>query len=483
MTSSSVLSSEFSPSPGHVFPGGRVDGQIIEGTPRSLDNPITGDEYAQVGWVDSDTAVQAVNASARARTVWSRTTGRERATALRDMAASLREYADFFADLIMIETGKRRQEAFGEAYFSARYFDWFAEAATMLTDQHLVNENRRFVVNRHPVGVVAAISPWNFPLSIPARKLAAALGAGCPVVMKPSELTPLSSLALTELCERYLPEGVVNTVNGSGETLTAALMDHSDTAAVTFTGSTKVGTLVASRAVQSMTRPTLELGGKAPFIVCADADLDVALDALLVAKFRNNGASCIAANNVWIHRNHYDSVVSKLADHIASMRVGDPNDPNVDLGPMLRPEHTTRLNMLLEEARSASCPVTVGKVPESAGYFFPPALVETSSDVSLWREEIFGPVLALRSFEDEGEIVDDSNSSNFGLGGYVVSHDIQHAMDLAGKLRIGIVGINNGAPNTPEVPFGGFGLSGLGREGGISGLLEFTEEQTISIAR
>ncbi|MGH3505516.1 MAG: aldehyde dehydrogenase family protein, partial [Nocardioidaceae bacterium] len=307
----------------------------------------------------------------------------------------------------------------------------------------------------------------------------------CPVVLKPSELTPLSGLALVRLCEHHVPDGTVAAVVGDGEKLTTALVDNPHVQAVSFTGSTHVGSLVATRAMESLTRVTLELGGKAPFVICDDADVETALEALLVAKFRNNGASCIAANNVFVHTSLYDAVVPALADRIAGLRAGDPRDPTTELGPLLRPEHVDRLEALVDEAERAGCPVTRGATPEPTphGYFCPPMLVEATQDTSLWGQEVFGPVCVVRRFSEETAVVDEVNGWRTGLGGYVISGDVQHGLDLAARLRIGIVGINNGAPNTPEVPFGGFGYAGLGREGGLSGLHEFTEEQTLSVAR
>ena len=483
MTADAVFADALAPTPDRAAPGARIGGRPVAGGVHELPDPATGSTFARVGWVDTTVVDAAVTAAAEALPVWSAIAARERARALRGIAADIRKRAEEFADLITAETGKRRAEALGEAMFSAAYFDWFADAATMPVDQHLSNTQRRFVVRRHPVGVVAAVSPWNFPLSIPARKIAPALAAGCPVVLKPSELTPLSGVALVELCERHLPSGVVGVVVGDGEKLTTTLVDHPEVASMSFTGSTRVGALVAARAMESMTRVTMELGGKAPFVVCADADPTIAVDALMVAKFRNNGASCLAANNVFVHESLYGQVLTALRERITSMTVGDPRSQHTDLGPLLRPDQVTRLHRLMNDAESAGCSVTRGSAPDSDGYYCTPALVEASADVALWTQEVFGPVLVVRPFTEEDTVVSEINRWRTGLGGYVVSRDAQHGLDLAGRMRIGIVGINNGAPNTPEVPFGGFGYAGMGREGGLSGLHEFTEEQTLSLAR
>lgn len=459
-----------------------VAGERRSGEEHELPDPSTGQLCARVGWADVGDVHDAVTAAVRSASTWAGTAPRLRAAALREVAASLRANVEPLAELITTETGKRHAESTGEVLFSAAYFEWFADAATMLTEQHLRTDQRRLLVRHEPAGVVAAVSPWNFPLSIPARKVAPALAAGCPVVLKPSELTPLSGLALTHLAATHLPAGVLNVVVGDGEKLTTALVDHEGVDAVSFTGSARVGTLVAARAMASMTRTTLELGGKAPFVVCDDADVDVAVEALMVAKFRNNGASCIAANNVFVHRRIYDSVLSALAQRVPALRVGDPRDPATELGPLLRASHVHRLDAMVRQAHEEGCRVWRGNVP-ATGWYCAPTLVESAMATDLWREEVFGPVCVVRDYDDESAVVDEVNGWRTGLGGYVVSADTEHAVELASRLRIGIVGVNNGAPNTPEVPFGGFGFAGLGREGGLSGLREFIEEQTISLAR
>lgn len=473
----------FLPATIEALPAARIAGKAYDGDPHELPNPADGSVLATIGWAGQDLVQDAVAAAVAAAGEWAATSPRERAAALRAIAQTLRENTGDLAQLISAESGKRIAEATGEVGFSAQYFDWFADAATQPRDEHFTTAARRFIVQRHPVGVVAAVSPWNFPLSIPARKVAPALAAGCPVVQKASELTPLSSLAFTELAEPHLPSGLLGVLIGDGEKLTTALVDHPDVAAVSFTGSTRVGTFVAERAMRTMTRVTMELGGKAPFIVCADADVEQAVDALMVAKFRNNGASCIAANNVFIHDDVYAGVLEAVRSRIGAMKIGDPADPATDLGPLLREEHVFRLAGLVREAMSAGCAVERGPTCPERGWYATPMLVEATADTGLWNDEIFGPVCAVRRFHDEEAVVAEINGWRTGLGGYVMSGSSEHAVALASRLRIGIVGIDNGAPNTPEVPFGGFGFSGLGREGGVSGMLEFTEEQTISLAR
>lgn len=459
-----------------------VAGESRTGARRELPDPATGLTHNTVGWASPQDVQDAVHATLPAAQMWQRTSPRSRSRVLQAIAGDLRNHAGDLTSLIIQETGKRKVEAAGEVAFSAEYFEWFADAATRSLGRFVDKPDRRFLVDHRPVGVVAAVTPWNFPLSIPARKVAAALAAGCPVVLKPSELTPLSALALARIVERHVPSGLVNVVVGDGEEITGALLDHEEVAAVTFTGSTRVGVLVAQRAMGTMTRVTMELGGMAPFIIDEHADLTVALDALMVAKFRNNGASCIAANNVYVHHKLHDQVLEALAARIASLKVGSPADSDTDVGPMLRPEHVDRLAGLVAAAEHTGCDSWQAAAPEQ-GWFCPPTLVAVSDSVDLWREEIFGPVCAVRSFDEIDEVIEEVNARRTGLAAYIVSTDTERALTTASRLNVGIVGINNGAPNTPEVPFGGLGLAGLGREGGVEGMLEFLETQTISVAR
>ena len=463
---------------------GRVHGEVLSGTPAEVPDPATGDTVATVSWASADDVPGAVQAASAAMSGWAATDPRERAAALRRIATDLRAVAEPLGALVCAETGKRLEEAVAEVGFSARYFDWFADAATQVGGTLYETPQRRFLVDRRPAGVVAAVSPWNFPLSIPARKVAPALAAGCAVVQKPSELSPLSSLVLTAICERHLPAGLVSVLVGDGAEVTEALVDHEAVRVVTLTGSTRVGRIVAERCGARLTRSVLELGGRAPFVVCADADLDVAVSSLLVAKLRNNGESCLAANNVFVHESVYAELLTRLRERLAAVVVGDPRDASTGLGPLIRPDAVARVGALVEEARDRGVPVeTFGQVPER-GWYAPVSLVEGGADAGqAWESETFGPVLSVASFADEDAVVDEVTGWPLGLGGYVVSQDPERRVDLARRLDLGIVGVDNGAPNTPEVPFGGRGGSGFGREGGLSGLLEFTEERTVSIAR
>lgn len=465
-------------------PAARIRGEHRDGDIHEVIDPGTGQAIARSGWVGADVVTEAVDAAAEAFAGWSATPASQRAAALRAIAVDLRAEASTIAPLVAAESGKLIGEAEGEVEFSAKYFDWFAEACLIAEEEVARSTSlRRFRVRRHPVGVVAAVGTWNFPLSIPARKIAASMAAGCPTVLKPSERTPLSADALVAICERHLPGGVIGQVVGDGAELTNALIDDPRVTAVTFTGSTPIGELVAERAGRSLTRVCLELGGRAPFILREDADLEDAVEHLMVAKLRNNGESCIAANTVFVPASCAAELRELLAARLQQTRPGVQGDRSADFGPLIDRAAVDRLEAMIDDAQRAGRTVVRGQSGPDGGAFMAAALVEDARGTALYDQEIFGPVLAMTTYDDEDALVEEINSWRVGLAGYVCGQDLPGAQDLAERLRIGIVGLNNGAPNTPEVPFGGFGGSGIGREGGMAGYDEFTERQTLSVAR
>lgn len=465
-------------------PAARIGCHTLEGIAHDVIDPATGVALGSVGWASAADVDHAVGVAADAFADWSSAPARTRAAALRAIAADLRSEAAEIAPVIAAESGKLLAEATAEVEFSAKYFDWFAEAPAIAEEEAgRVTPLRRFRVRRHPVGVVAAIGTWNFPLSIPARKIAASIAAGCPTVLKPSERTPVSSDALVRICERHLPVGVIGQVIGDGLEISNALIDDPRVAAVTFTGSTPIGKIIAERAGRSLTRVCLELGGRAPFIVREDADVADAVEHLLIAKLRNNGESCIAANTVFVPSTLAEDFRTVLAARIEVTRPGAQTDAEADFGPLIDQDAVTRLTDLVEQAEQSGRRVVRGQTGPDNGAFMAAALVEDARGTELYEQEIFGPVIALVTYDDESAVVEEINGWGVGLAGYVCGRDLAAAQNLAERLRIGIVGINNGAPNTPEVPFGGFGASGIGREGGMAGYDEFTEQQSISIAR
>jgi len=428
-----------------------------------------------IGDATPDEVVRAAEIAHTAWPQWRNTSAEKRAAALRGIAAEVRGQSDALAALITAETGKLLPEAEAEIRLAARYLDWFASIVP--TGDGRVGSAR---VTRHPVGVVAAITTWNFPLSIPMRKIAAAVAAGCPVVLKPSPLAPLTAQALVRLCEGHLPTGTIGMVLGGvqqGRTLAETPLVR----AVTFTGSTDGGVDLAMRLAADLTRSVLELGGQAPAIVMPDAHVTLAVDTLMQAKFRNNGASCIAANNVFVHESVLAPLMTALVERVRALRPGDPRDPASTLGPMRTPGLARTVEQLVEAAERDGCYVMRGPRAEAESPCFTPAvLVHVDHDTASWDREVYGPLLQVRGYRDPAAVVDEVNGWRRGLGGYVIGGDAEAATELAQQLRVGIVGIGTGSPNTPEVPFGGFDMAGWGREGAAAGLEPFLEHQSIA---
>ncbi|RVX41948.1 succinate-semialdehyde dehydrogenase/glutarate-semialdehyde dehydrogenase [Nonomuraea polychroma] len=455
-----------------------------DGTRYEVVEPATGRTIGHVTAGTGRDAARAVDVAAASLEGWRATPAPQRGAVLRAITRRLRT-ADDLAETVARETGKCLREASAELALAADYFDWYADLAHTLTDQaHSVRPGLRHLVRTGPVGVAAVLTPWNFPVSIPARKIAPALATGCAVVFKPSELSLLSSLAFAELCESELPEGLLNTVAGDGPEISGAWLDDSRVRLLHFTGSTAVGRTIARAAGAALTPVVMELGGRAPFIVLPDADLDEAADTLMVAKFRNNGASCIAANNIWVHHDIRADFLDRLAARVSALVPGDPLDERTTLGPVRTPEMAARLEGLVAALGSAGARVHQGRRPESSGWYVAPALiVDPATNRPEWREEVFGPVALVRSFADLKEPIIDASATAHGLAGYVCTGDAAAGAELLARLDVGIASVNVATPTTPEIPFGGRGDSGIGYEGGLPGLLPFLAHQSIAVPR
>jgi succinate-semialdehyde dehydrogenase/glutarate-semialdehyde dehydrogenase len=449
--------------------------------------PATGSTMSTVAAGGVEDALWAAESASDALGSWSDQSLSHRATALRTIAEALDEAAEgHLPEVVSRETGKLLDEARAEVRFSARYFEWFADViGTSHSQTWEVVPGVRHLVRWRAVGVVAVLTPWNFPVSIPARKIAPALAAGCTVVFRPSQYTPSSSIGLVEIIERLLPPGVVNTVCGEARAITDAWLDEASVRGLSFTGSTEVGRVLATEAGRRLKMATLELGGRAPFVVTASADVDQSVRALMVAKFRNNGESCIAANNVWVHRSLWDAFVETFIDQVEQIRLGDPLTDGVDLGPLRKPSDVSRLSRWVEEAEERGAEIVVGgeTAPREGFFLRPVTCLLPDPDTRLWSEEVFGPVTPLRPFETFSEVVEGTNRSNYGLAGYLMAKDVDEALDMAARLEIGLIGVNVPTPNTPQVPFGGWKDSGFGGyEGGWAGLEPFIEYQSLAVA-
>jgi succinate-semialdehyde dehydrogenase/glutarate-semialdehyde dehydrogenase len=474
-------------------PSGRadilIDGRWIDAEERrEVVNPA---DDGVVGTVSSGTtamAAAAADASAAAFADWSARPARDRAEPLHRTADALVARAADLGRLLARETGKRLPEAVAEIVFAADYFRWFAEEAQRPRGAVLAADRTRHQLTFHrAAGVAVCLTPWNFPVSIQARKVAAALAAGCTVVSRPSEKAPLTVVELFRILDGTgCPAGVANLVHGPAGTTTHALLSHPAVRVVSFTGSTDVGRQIMRMAAERIVRPALELGGNAPFVVFADADLDAAVDGALIAKFRNNGQSCIAANRFLVHESVVDEFAARMAARVDAMSVGDPcADPVPDLGPLIDRERIAAVTELVLSSLDAGAKLlTAAKRPPAGGSFIAPVLVRhDGDDVPLVREEVFGPAAVIGSFADDDEAVRRANATEMGLAGYIYTRDVRRAMALAERLEVGILGVNQSLPSSAAAPMGGVKQSGLGREGAGAGLEEFQETHYVAMGR
>jgi succinate-semialdehyde dehydrogenase / glutarate-semialdehyde dehydrogenase len=470
-----------------------VTGQMLIGglwrdTQNALDvrNPADGTVVGQVAWGDAADACDAADAAAAAASDWADTPARQRADMLRRAADLISERAGSLGALLAAEAGKRRPEAVGEVNFAAEYFRWFGEQSRRPGGAVHTHEasDRRHLTIRRPAGVVASLTPWNFPCSIQARKLAPALAAGCTVVARVSQKAPLAATEMFRcLTDAGLPPGVLNLVHGPAAEITDAYLDHPAVRVVSFTGSTAVGRSVMAKASQRVVRPLLELGGDAPFIVFGDADIQVAVAGAMLAKFRNTGQSCIAANRFYVHDSVFDEFVSGFAAAVDAMTVGDGTaDPVPDLAPCIDAQRASEVTGIVAEAVSAGAKKVTRDFQLPGEAFAAPALlVDVPGDAALAREEIFGPAAAIFPFRTEVQALEQANATEMGLAGYFYTRDQARIWRVAEHLDVGIMGINNPLPSVCFAPMGGSKQSGLGREGADLGLEEFEEIRYLAI--
>ena len=470
----------------------RKDTTLINGEWRTLaerktiSNPGTGEDVGTVCWGNAELAVEAADAASAAFPAWSATSGRERADILLRAAALVNERRDAIALLLAAEAGKRLPEARGEVAFSGEYLRWFAEEARRPIGEVLSNEDsgRRHLTTRKAAGVVVSLTSWNFPCSLQARKIAPALAAGCTVVVRVSERAPLAATELVRaLNDAGLPPGVLNIVHGPAREMSEALLSHPAVRTVTFTGSTSVGRQIMVAAAQRIVRPLLELGGDAPFIVFDDADLDAAVEAAVLAKTRNTGQSCVAANRFFVQDAVFDEFTSRLADRLDAMTIGDGSTaPVPDLGPMIDADGVKAVQAMADDARARGArEVTTPRDVPAAGHFLRPMLfIDVPGDALLATHEVFGPVAAVFRFTDQADAIRRANATEMGLAAYVFSRDAGRCWRVAEELEAGIVGVNEPLPSVAFAPMGGVKQSGLGREGSRLGLEEFTEPKYVA---
>jgi succinate-semialdehyde dehydrogenase/glutarate-semialdehyde dehydrogenase len=450
-------------------------------------DPATGDVIASVADGSVEDAQAAVDAAAAAGPDWAATAPRARSEILRKAFELMTERADDLAKLISLENGKALVDAKGEVTYAAEFFRWYAEEAVRGdgTVGLAPSGANRIVVIRQPVGVCVLVTPWNFPAAMATRKIGPALAAGCTVILKPASDTPLTALAMAAiLAEAGVPAGVVNVLpsRSSGKVVSAMLHDFR-VRKLSFTGSTEVGRLLLAQAAETVVNTSMELGGNAPFVVFADADLDAALDGAMIAKMRNGGEACTAANRFYVEESIADAFSSKLAERMAALRVGPGTSPDTQVGPLVNEDTVDKVDTLVKDAVSAGAnAITGGTRPDGPGFYYPPTVLTGVDPASaILREEIFGPVAPIVTFTSEDDAVRMANDTEFGLVAYVYTGDLARGMRVSEAIEAGMVGLNRGLVSDPAAPFGGVKQSGIGREGGHEGMLEYLESKYIAV--
>ncbi|MGF1544168.1 MAG: NAD-dependent succinate-semialdehyde dehydrogenase [Parvularculaceae bacterium] len=457
-----------------------INGEWVAATGDQIDvvNPATGERIGGVPKFGRAETARAIAAASEAFDGWRATTADERADKLRAMHDALKAQRQALAEILTTEMGKPLAEAAGEIAFGARFFRWFGEEARRIYGDVIPSPwpGKRIVVTKEPVGVVGAITPWNFPSSMIARKLAAALAAGCTMVVKPASQTPFSALAFGDVATDVgLPAGVLNVVTGSASEIAAEMCENPKVRKITFTGSTEVGKKLAAQAGAQMKRVSMELGGNAPFIVFDDADLDAAVRGAMIAKFRNSGQTCVCANRIYVQSGVYDAFAAKLADAVRALKVGDGREDGVDQGPMIDQSAVEKVEEHIADATAKGGAVAVGGARhEKGGSFFEPTLITgATTEMKVAREETFGPLAPLFAFKTEDEAIAMANDTEYGLACYAYTSDLGRAWRLTERLDYGMVGINEGMVSSEVAPFGGFKDSGVGKEGSKYGIDDY----------
>lgn len=453
----------------------------------AVHNPLDNSVLETIGYGGKVEALAAVDAAQQAFPMWAGTPARGRADILTRVGHLLQERAERIGLTLALETGKRLPEAIAEIRFAAEYFRWFAEQARRPVGELIPNElaSRRHLTMEQPMGVALCLTPWNFPVSIQARKVAPALAAGCTVVSRASEKAPLAVIEMFRcLQDAGIPAGVANLIQGPAQETTDAMLAHPAVRVVSFTGSTGVGQHIMQQAAQRIVRPLLELGGNAPFIVFEDADIDRAVEGAMIAKFRNNGQSCIAANRFFVQSSVLSAFLQKFAARIDAMRLGNPvQEPVPDLGPVIDNRRKQELEALVAEAEAAGARrITKATAMPTSGTFVAPALfTDVPPHIGLARQEVFGPIAGVFPFESEKEVLTRANETEMGLAAYLYTTKLDRAWRVAEAIEAGILGLNNALPSVAYAPMGGVKQSGLGREGSHQGLEEFQEIKYLSI--
>ncbi|TXY04648.1 NAD-dependent succinate-semialdehyde dehydrogenase [Vibrio mimicus] len=457
-----------------------------DGRTLAVEDPATGKQIGTIALSGAIETHQAIDAAHAAFQYWSMTTAFERAERLQMMARLVRENLDDLAAMLTLEQGKPLVEARAEITLGADYIQWFAEEARRINGEIIPSpwKDRQILVTREPVGVVAAISPWNFPFLMLARKIAPALAAGCTIVVKPAEFTPYSGLLWGVLAEKAgIPAGVVNVVTGDAAVIGGELTADARVRKLTFTGSTRVGKLLYGQSADTMKKLSLELGGNAPFIVFEDADIDAAIEGALASKYRNSGQTCICPNRFYVQDSIYDEFAQRFAERVGTIKVGSGFEPDVQQGPLINVAAVTKVEEHVADAISKGGQILVGGKRHSLGAtFFEPTVIANAADnMLIAHEETFGPVAALFRFKEEQEAIEKANATEFGLASYFYTRNLSRIFRVSRALESGMVGVNAGLVTTEVAPFGGVKQSGLGSEGSSHGIEEYLHFKYINL--
>ncbi|NDJ56161.1 NAD-dependent succinate-semialdehyde dehydrogenase [Enterobacteriaceae bacterium 4M9] len=449
-------------------------------------NPATGEVIAKVAKAGKQETQAAIDAAARAFPGWRAKTAKARSEILNRWYQLIIDNKDWLAQLMTAEQGKPLKEAAGEVEYAASFIQWFAEQAKRANGEIIppAQSGTRILATREPIGVVAAITPWNFPMAMLTRKLGPALAAGCTGVIKPANNTPLSAFALLALAQQAgVPDGVLNAVAGHTSQISDAIMASHAVRKISFTGSTEVGKTLMRNAADTVKKVSLELGGNAPYIVFDDADLDAAVEGAIANKFRNAGQVCVSVNRFFIQDGIYDRFVNQLAEAVNQLKVGDGTQEGVVVGPLIEPAAVKKVQQHVDDALSKGARVLAGGKPHALGgnFWQPTVLADARDDMLLAQEETFGPVAACLRFKTEEEVIERANATPYGLAAYFYTQNLQRVFRVASQLESGMVGINACAVSTELAPFGGVKESGLGREGSVLGLEEFLEVKTLHL--
>jgi succinate-semialdehyde dehydrogenase / glutarate-semialdehyde dehydrogenase len=450
-------------------------------------DPATGDTIATVADADITDAIAAVDAAEGAAASWAATAPRERGEILRRAFELMTAQAEDLARLISLENGKAHADARGEVAYAAEFFRWYSEEAVRGAGSVMTapSGTYRILVVQQPVGICVLVTPWNFPAAMATRKIGPALAAGCTVVLKPASDTPLTALAMARILdEAGVPPGVVNVVPSrrSGAVVSAMLHDPR-VRKLSFTGSTEVGRVLLVEAADQVVNTSMELGGNAPFLVFADADLNAAVDGAMVAKMRNAGEACTAANRFYVEASIVDEFSGRLAARMSALVLGPGTHPDSQVGPLVNEDTVSKVDGLVRAAVDQGArALTGGRRPDRPGFYFEPTvLVDVLPDAAILREEIFGPVAPIASFDDEEQAIALANATEYGLVGYVYTRDLARGLRVSEALESGMVGLNRGVVSDPAAPFGGVKQSGIGREGGHDGMLDYLESKYIAV--